>query len=65
MQDEDYQEIEEGGRKMEAHYWQFFDHVIVNDDLQDSCAQLFTAVRKAQDDPQWVPASWIRPTAES
>uniref|UniRef100_A0A7N8XVH5 Membrane protein, palmitoylated 4b (MAGUK p55 subfamily member 4) n=1 Tax=Mastacembelus armatus TaxID=205130 RepID=A0A7N8XVH5_9TELE len=51
--------------KIESHNWQFFDHVIVNDELQDSCVQLLTAVRKAQDEPQWVPASWIRPTAES
>uniref|UniRef100_A0A672YT82 Membrane protein, palmitoylated 4-like n=1 Tax=Sphaeramia orbicularis TaxID=375764 RepID=A0A672YT82_9TELE len=65
FKDEDFQEMEETARKMEAHYWQFFDHVMVNDDLEDSCAQLLTAVRKAQDDPQWVPASWIRPTAES
>uniref|UniRef100_A0A3B4ZLV7 Membrane palmitoylated protein 4 n=1 Tax=Stegastes partitus TaxID=144197 RepID=A0A3B4ZLV7_9TELE len=65
FKDEDFQEMEEAARKMESHYWQFFDHVIVNDELQDSCVQLLTAVRKAQDEPQWVPASWIRPTAES
>ncbi|XP_028288511.1 MAGUK p55 subfamily member 4 [Parambassis ranga] len=65
FKDEDFQEMEEGARKIEAHYWQFFDHVLINNDLQDSCVQLLTAVRKAQDEPQWVPASWIRPTAES
>uniref|UniRef100_A0A8D2ZIN7 Membrane protein, palmitoylated 4-like n=1 Tax=Scophthalmus maximus TaxID=52904 RepID=A0A8D2ZIN7_SCOMX len=58
---EDFQEMEEAARKMESHFWQFFDHVILNDELQDSCVQLLTAVRKAQDEPQWVPASWIRP----
>ena len=57
--------MEEAARKMESHFCQFFDHVIVNDELQDSCVQLLTAVRKAQDEPQWVPASWIRPTTES
>ncbi|XP_034030746.1 MAGUK p55 subfamily member 4 isoform X2 [Thalassophryne amazonica] len=65
FKDEDFQEMEETARRMEAHYWQFFDHVIVNDDLQDSCIQLLTAVKKAQEEPQWVPASWIRPAAES
>uniref|UniRef100_A0A3Q0QQ49 MAGUK p55 scaffold protein 4 n=1 Tax=Amphilophus citrinellus TaxID=61819 RepID=A0A3Q0QQ49_AMPCI len=64
-QDEDFQEMEEAARKIESNYWQFFDHVIVNDELQDSCVQLLTAVMKAQDEPQWVPASWIRPTADS
>lgn len=47
---------------MEAQYWQFFDHVMVNEELQDSCVQLLTVVNKAQDEPQWVPSSWIRPS---
>ncbi|KAA8579639.1 hypothetical protein FQN60_006732 [Etheostoma spectabile] len=63
--DEDFQEMEEAARKMESNFCQFFDHVIVNDDQQDSCVQLLAAARKAQDEPQWVPASWIRPPAES
>ncbi|XP_076580105.1 MAGUK p55 subfamily member 4-like isoform X3 [Chaetodon auriga] len=65
FKDEDFQEMEDAARKMESHFCHFFDHVIVNNELQDSCVQLLTAVRKAQDEPQWVPASWIRPTAES
>lgn len=64
-QDEDFQEIEDAGRKMEQHYCQFFDHVIVNDGLQAACVQLLTAVRRAQDEPQWVPTAWIRPTDQS
>uniref|UniRef100_A0A3Q3BBF5 MAGUK p55 scaffold protein 4 n=1 Tax=Kryptolebias marmoratus TaxID=37003 RepID=A0A3Q3BBF5_KRYMA len=64
FKDEDFQEMEETARKMESQLWHFFDQVIVNDELQDSCVQLLTAVMKAQDEPQWVPASWIRPTAE-
>ncbi|KAF3857461.1 hypothetical protein F7725_009320, partial [Dissostichus mawsoni] len=63
FKDEDFQEIEESARKIETQFCQFFDHVIVNDELQDSCVQMLTAVRKAQDEPQWVPASWIRPTS--
>lgn len=65
LQDEDFQEIEEAARKIESNYWQFFDHVIINDELQDSCVELLTAVMRAQDEPQWVHASWIRPTSES
>ncbi|XP_030637728.1 MAGUK p55 subfamily member 4 [Chanos chanos] len=65
FKDEDFQEIEDAGRKMEALYCQFFDHVIVNDGLQASCVHLLTAVRRAQDEPQWVPAAWIRPTQQS
>ncbi|XP_076159520.1 MAGUK p55 subfamily member 4 [Alosa pseudoharengus] len=65
FKDEDLQEIEETGQKMESHFYQFFDHMIVNDNLQESCVQLLTAIRKAQDEPQWVPASWIRPTNQA
>ncbi|XP_040925768.1 MAGUK p55 subfamily member 4-like isoform X2 [Betta splendens] len=65
FRDEDFQEMEEAARKIESQYWQFFDNVIVNDELHDSCIQLLTVVRKAQDEPQWVPVSWIRPITES
>ncbi|XP_053355660.1 MAGUK p55 subfamily member 4 [Clarias gariepinus] len=62
FKDEDFREIEEAGCRMEQHYAEFFDHVIVNDGLQASCVQLMAAVRRAQEEPQWVPVSWIRPT---
>ncbi|XP_051562996.1 MAGUK p55 subfamily member 4-like isoform X2 [Myxocyprinus asiaticus] len=65
FKDEDFQEIENAGRKIEQHYCQFFDHVIVNDGLQAACVQLLTAVRRAQDEPQWVPVAWVRPTDQS
>ncbi|XP_073726837.1 MAGUK p55 subfamily member 4 isoform X2 [Misgurnus anguillicaudatus] len=65
FKDEDFQEIEDAGHKMEQQYCQFFDHVIVNEGLQAACVQLLTAVRRAQDEPQWVPAAWIRPTEQS
>uniref|UniRef100_H2TJB9 MAGUK p55 scaffold protein 4 n=1 Tax=Takifugu rubripes TaxID=31033 RepID=H2TJB9_TAKRU len=64
FQDEDLQEMEAAAQKIEAQYWQFFDHVIVNDELQDTCAQLLTVVNKSQDEPQWVPTSWIRPNTQ-
>ncbi|ELK35868.1 MAGUK p55 subfamily member 4 [Myotis davidii] len=58
-QDEDLQEMEDLAQKMETQFGQFFDHVIVNDILQDACAQLVSAVQKAQEEPQWVPATWV------
>lgn len=58
-QEEDLQEMEESAKKMEAQFGQFFDHVIVNDNLQEASAQLLSAVHRAQDEPQWVPAVWI------
>ncbi|XP_056607572.1 MAGUK p55 subfamily member 4-like isoform X5 [Triplophysa dalaica] len=65
FKDEDIQEIEDAGHKMQQQYCQFFDHVIVNDGLQAACVQLLTAVRRAQDEPQWVPAAWIKPSEQS
>uniref|UniRef100_A0A8C8H593 Membrane protein, palmitoylated 4a (MAGUK p55 subfamily member 4) n=1 Tax=Oncorhynchus tshawytscha TaxID=74940 RepID=A0A8C8H593_ONCTS len=35
----------------------FFENVMVNDRLQDSCVQLLRAVRWAQGETQWVPAN--------
>lgn len=59
MQEEDLQEMEDSAKKMEAQFGQFFDQVIVNDNLQEASAQLLSAVHHAQDEPQWVPAVWI------
>nr|XP_055200959.1 MAGUK p55 subfamily member 4 [Nyctereutes procyonoides] len=65
FKDEDLQEMEDLAQKMETQFGQFFDHVIVNDNLQDACAQLLSAVQKAQEEPQWVPATWVPPDTES
>ncbi|KAG3274992.1 MAGUK p55 subfamily member 4 isoform X7 [Ictidomys tridecemlineatus] len=65
FKDEDLQEMEDLAKKIETQFGQFFDHMIVNDNLQDACAQLLSAVQKAQEEPQWVPATWISTDAES
>uniref|UniRef100_A0A8C3P248 MAGUK p55 scaffold protein 4 n=1 Tax=Chrysemys picta bellii TaxID=8478 RepID=A0A8C3P248_CHRPI len=59
FKEEDLQEMEDCAKKMEAQFGQFFDQVIVNDSLQEACVQLLSAVHQAQDEPQWVPATWI------
>ncbi|XP_063115644.1 MAGUK p55 subfamily member 4 isoform X3 [Cavia porcellus] len=65
LQDEDLQEMEELAQKIETQFGQFFDHVIVNDNLQDACAQLLSAIQQAQEEPQWVPATWISSDTEA
>ncbi|XP_063068653.1 MAGUK p55 subfamily member 4 [Engraulis encrasicolus] len=65
FKEEEFWEMDEAGKKMESHFRQLFDQVIVNDDLQQSLAQLVAAVKTAEDEPQWVPASWIRPAEKS
>uniref|UniRef100_A0A8C6S4S0 Membrane protein, palmitoylated 4-like n=1 Tax=Neogobius melanostomus TaxID=47308 RepID=A0A8C6S4S0_9GOBI len=62
---DDFLELEEAAQKMELHFSQFFDHVVINEELQESCIQLWSAATRAQDQPQWVPASWIRPQQET
>uniref|UniRef100_A0A8C6JKU9 Uncharacterized protein n=1 Tax=Melopsittacus undulatus TaxID=13146 RepID=A0A8C6JKU9_MELUD len=59
FKEEDLQEMEDSAKKMEAQFGQFFDQVIVNDNLQEASEQLLSAVHRAQDEPQWVPAIWI------
>uniref|UniRef100_A0A3B3RI82 MAGUK p55 scaffold protein 4 n=1 Tax=Paramormyrops kingsleyae TaxID=1676925 RepID=A0A3B3RI82_9TELE len=56
--------VVEEAAKMESFYCQFFDEVIVNNGVQDSCLELLEAIRRAQEEPQWVPASWLRHTAD-
>ena len=53
-------ELEEVSRLIEAKYKQFFDSVLVNDDLQDACMQLCSIIQEAQEEPQWIPVSWSR-----
>ncbi|XP_071977323.1 MAGUK p55 subfamily member 4 isoform X2 [Engystomops pustulosus] len=59
FKEEDFQEIEESAKKMEEQFSQFFDQVLVNDDLQTASVQLLSIIRRAQDEPQWIPAAWI------
>ncbi|XP_063500986.1 MAGUK p55 subfamily member 4 isoform X4 [Symphalangus syndactylus] len=65
FKDEDLQEMENLAQRMETQFGQFFDHVIVNDSLHDACAQLLSAIQKAQEEPQWVPATWISSDTET
>lgn len=60
LQEDDFTELEEASRLIEAKYKQFFDSVLVNDDLQDSCIQLCSIIQQAQEEPQWIPVSWCR-----
>eukprot|EP00063_Salmo_salar_P046372 XP_014021207.1 PREDICTED: MAGUK p55 subfamily member 4-like [Salmo salar] len=57
--DVDFEEMEDAARFMEGKYGQYFDHVIVNEELQDACMQLFNAIQLAQEGPQWIPAAWL------
>uniref|UniRef100_A0A3B3UEH4 MAGUK p55 scaffold protein 4 n=2 Tax=Poecilia TaxID=8080 RepID=A0A3B3UEH4_9TELE len=53
--EEDFLELEDTSQLIEAKYKQYFDNVVVNDDLQDACMQLCSIIQQAQNEPQWIP----------
>ncbi|XP_043987687.1 MAGUK p55 subfamily member 4-like [Gambusia affinis] len=57
--EEDFLELEDTSQLIEAKYKQCFDNVVVNDDLQDACMQLCSIIQQAQNEPQWIPVSWL------
>ncbi|XP_034549306.1 LOW QUALITY PROTEIN: MAGUK p55 subfamily member 4-like [Notolabrus celidotus] len=58
--EEDFVELEDSSRLIDLKYKQFFDSVLVNDDLQDACIHLCSIIQEAQTEPQWIPVSWSR-----
>lgn len=58
-QEEDFLELEDTSQLIDAKYKQYFDSVVVNDDLQDACMQLCSIIQQAQNEPQWIPVSWL------
>ncbi|XP_064647255.1 MAGUK p55 subfamily member 7-like isoform X3 [Lineus longissimus] len=46
--------------RLETTYSHLFDQVIVNDDLETAVEDLCKAVHKIENEPQWVPAGWVR-----
>jgi hypothetical protein len=48
------------GEKIRSLYGHWFDLTIVNDDLNVAFEELARAVRRLDQDAQWVPASWVQ-----
>ncbi|XP_014661633.1 PREDICTED: MAGUK p55 subfamily member 7-like [Priapulus caudatus] len=46
--------------KLESAYYHFFDHVLVNDDLDEATNELLQLALRIENEAQWVPASWER-----
>lgn len=57
--DDELQEMIRSGQRMELHYGHWFDDVIVNADLSTAFEQLLTISRRLEEQPQWVPISWV------
>jgi hypothetical protein len=48
------------GEKINFLYGHWFDLTIVNEDLTMAFEELVRAVRRLDQDAQWVPASWVQ-----
>ncbi|XP_061648822.1 MAGUK p55 subfamily member 4-like isoform X2 [Phyllopteryx taeniolatus] len=57
---EDINDLMETSRQMELKYKHLFDEVLVNEQLNDTCAKLYVAVQRAQEGANWIPVSWTR-----
>ena len=59
FQDEELNSLVRRGEKMEQTYGRLFDHVIVNDDIDESYGRLQEICFALENEPQWVPAEWV------
>ncbi|XP_041379250.1 MAGUK p55 subfamily member 6-like [Gigantopelta aegis] len=46
-------------QEIQAEYGHYFDWMIVNDDLQVASDLLIEVARRIEEEPQWIPASWV------
>lgn len=60
FQDDEFNEIIKSSRRIEFLYGHWFDEVIVNADLLVAFEQLLQVVHKIENEPLWVPASWVQ-----
>merc|ERR1719412_565183 len=58
--DDEFREMIEAGNRIEFLYGHWFDLELVNDDLGGCLESLVRAVRRLDQDAQWVPASWVQ-----
>jgi len=58
--DEEFKEMLIAGQRIEFLYGHWFDLEIVNDDLLGAFESLVRAIRRLDQDAQWVPASWVQ-----
>ena len=47
-------------QQIEIHYAPYFDSTIANDDLGLSFDLLLEVMEKIEQEPQWVPSSWVQ-----
>ncbi|KAK3921117.1 MAGUK p55 subfamily member 7 [Frankliniella fusca] len=58
--DDEFKEILRSAERIEFLYSHLFDEIIVNADLSAAFEQLVRAVNRVENEPLWVPASWVQ-----
>ncbi|XP_043911271.1 MAGUK p55 subfamily member 3 isoform X2 [Protopterus annectens] len=58
--DEELLEMAQSAAYIEDHYGHLIDRVLVKEDLQSACGQLWTILEKLEKDFFWVPCSWTK-----
>ena len=59
-QNDEFEEIIQSSERIEKQFGQYFDQVIINDDLQKAVNELSLAAHNLETEPLWVPAPWVR-----
>ena len=60
LQNEEYEEIISVTDQLQRQFAPYFDHALVNDDLQRAVNELSLAAHNLETEPMWVPADWVR-----
>lgn len=60
LQEADLQRLVEESYLIENQFGHYFDWVIVNDDFQVASDMLKEIARRLEDEPHWVPSSWLQ-----
>merc|ERR1719270_1475280 len=58
--DDEFRDMIQAGKKIEFLYGHWFDLEVTNDDLNGAFETLVRAIRRLDQDAQWVPASWVQ-----
>lgn len=58
--DEELHSMIRSGERLEHHYGHLFDHVLVNENITATLAQLLRIVARLESEPMWVPVSWVQ-----
>ncbi|XP_037068254.1 MAGUK p55 subfamily member 7-like isoform X1 [Pollicipes pollicipes] len=58
--DDELRDMLHSAARLEFHYGHLFDETIVNDNLSTAVEQLLRTARRVENEPLWVPASWVQ-----